>query len=157
MPGSKKIFLIVYTYRIIKKRTASLQQIIMRRALLLTAFLLIISFSFSQENGGLRQTPLLSFEAKTKSGNIVLLSWSTSAENTMSHFVVQRSIDENNFDDQAIIFTEQNIKTPKRKYKFPDRIDNTNSNVLYYRLKLVGLDGDINYSAVKKIKLKKKY
>jgi hypothetical protein len=132
----------------------------MRPAILLTAFLLMQLFCFPQEYFSLKkllpQTFLLSFEAKNKSGKTVMLSWSTSAENTLSHFVVQRSIDENNFDDEAIIFTEQNIKVPKRKYKFPDKVEAVMSTILFYRLKMVGLDGEINYSAVKKIRLKKR-
>lgn len=130
----------------------------MQRVTSLTAFLLIISFPFLRahlfEKDAWQQTFLLSFEAKKKMGNTVLLRWSTSAENGVSHFVVQRSIDENNFDDEAIIFTDQMNKASKRKYKYPDKVDAVMSNILYYRLKIVSLNGELSYSQVKKIKLK---
>jgi hypothetical protein len=131
----------------------------MQRATLLTAFLFITAFSFSQEHlsgkNVLLPVRLLSFKAKLKKSNNVILNWVTSPEKTMSHFVVQRSADGNNFDDKAIVFTEQNNNTTKRKYDYSDNTSATESSVLYYRLKMVGLNGGINYSQIKKIRLKK--
>ena len=82
----------------------------------------------------------------------VVVSWSTSVEKDASHFVVQRSTDGVEFTDAGIIFTEGNY-SEKRSYSFKDPISTAGKKVLYYRLKMVDLDGRYELSQIKQVNL----
>lgn len=94
---------------------------------------------------------LTSFDAALINKQVVL-SWSTSQEKNASHFTVERSTDGVEFTDAGIIFTEGNFDT-ERSYSFKDPISTNGKGVLYYRLKLVDLDGKHDYSQIRIIKL----
>jgi type IX secretion system substrate protein len=98
---------------------------------------------------------LLSFNAALENSNSVMLNWATSSERNASHFVIQRSIDGDNFDDEAIVFTEQGNSSSVRNYNYADNIISVNSSLIYYRLKMVDIDGNFNYSEVEVIRLGK--
>jgi len=82
----------------------------------------------------------------------IAVTWSTSVEKNASHFVVQRSTDGVEFTDAGIIFTEGNY-TNSRSYSFKDPISTAGKGVLYYRLKMVDLDGQFELSAIRLVKL----
>jgi hypothetical protein len=98
---------------------------------------------------------LLSFNAALNNNAKVQLDWITSSEKEASHFVVQRSVDGNDFDDEAVIFTEEGNTNLKREYNYADNISSVNSSLVYYRLKMVDMDGKYNYSEVEVIRLGK--
>jgi len=80
------------------------------------------------------------------------LQWSTSSELNASHFVIQRSADGKDFKDVAILFTEGNSSLV-RNYHYSDLVTNIQP-LLYYRLKMVDLDGAFTYSATKVLKVR---
>lgn len=82
----------------------------------------------------------------------IAATWSTSVEKDASHFVVQRSTDGVEFTDAGIIFTEGN-SSASRSYSFRDPISTNSKGVLYYRLKMVDLDGQFELSPIRIVKL----
>lgn len=90
---------------------------------------------------------LSSFTAK-KINSAVVLNWSTEVERNTSHFVIERSTNGPDFTDAGIIFTDGNADT-HREYRFTDDFKSTTSTILYYRLKIVDLNGTYKQSAVR--------
>jgi len=72
-------------------------------------------------------------------------------EKNVSHYTIQRSATGNDFDDAGIIFSEGNSDVTKN-YSFKDAQTGNNS-VLYYRLKMVDIDGATEYSPVRMVRL----
>ncbi len=128
----------------------------------LLCFLLLASFSsFSQEPTHSGQTA--SASTNTTGANLpnliaftgllenqkVVFNWTTSYEENLSHFIVQRSADGKLYDDRAVIFSDGNTAS-RRQYVFTDNISDLdnglNNGQVYYRLKLVDMDGQAGYS-----------
>jgi hypothetical protein len=91
-----------------------------------------------------------SFTAK-KTGNQVLLNWSTDTEKDVSHFVIQKSLNGKDFTDAGILFTEGNSDV-RKEYRFKDNLRNITSGLLYYRLIIVELNGRYKQSPVRIIR-----
>jgi hypothetical protein len=104
-----------------------------------------------QDSTGFR----LSFYATLKNETKVVLNWVISGGKPASHFIIQRSSDGNDFNDAAVLFTDNNTH-PKKYYRYADNISNVDSGLLYYRIKTVGLDGKTDYSKVKAVRVEKK-
>ncbi|HYM94624.1 MAG TPA: T9SS type A sorting domain-containing protein, partial [Chitinophagaceae bacterium] len=96
---------------------------------------------------------LASFNA-TLNKNKVDLKWTTSSEQNVSHFVVERSFDGINFNDAGLVFAVGN-STQNVDYSFSDDISNVQANMIYYRLCSVDIDGKTDYSEVRVIRLNK--
>ena len=97
-----------------------------------------------------------SFTAQlNNSNNKVLLNWATNSELKASHFVIQRSIDGNDYDDMAIVFAQEGSSISLRQYNYSDNISMVNSSLVYYRLKVVDIDGNFQYTAIQLIRLSK--
>jgi hypothetical protein len=79
----------------------------------------------------------------------VLLQWTTATETNTSHFVIERGTDGVHFSDAGILFTEGN-SVVARSYQFADI--NIGAPLVYYRLRVVDLDGKYNYSSVRMIR-----
>jgi hypothetical protein len=94
---------------------------------------------------------LVSFNAAMVNKNVAL-TWTTSQEKNASHFTVERSTDGVEFTDAGIIFTEGNSENA-RSYNFKDPISTSGKGILYYRLKVVDMDGRFEYSQIRLIKL----
>lgn len=94
---------------------------------------------------------LNSFTAK-KNGNQVILNWSTDMEKDFSHFVIQKSGNGKEYTDAGVLFTDGNSSI-NRAYSFTDDLKNTGAGLVYYRLKMVDLDGNYRLSDVRIIKL----
>ena len=94
---------------------------------------------------------LSSFTAK-KSSSQVLLNWITDIEKDVSHFVVEKSLNGKDYTDAGIIFTESNSAV-RKEYAFKDELKNITSGLVYYRLKIVDLDGKYERSAVRIIRV----
>ena len=77
----------------------------------------------------------------------------TGSEINISHFMIQRSFDGINFDDAALIFSEEdNANYFPRYYFYNDNQTIKDNGSLYYRIKIVDLKGDYKYSDTLKIK-----
>ncbi len=95
---------------------------------------------------------LLTFTG-TLQDNTTLLEWETTNEVNTSHFIVERSINGQNFDQIGTVAAAGNSSSNK-KYSFID-YDATlqPSSILYYRLKMMDIDGAFTYSHVVTISL----
>ena len=80
--------------------------------------------------------------------------WVTTSEINVKHFVVEKSYDGVTFNDAATVFANGNMNS-KMSYSATDDIANTNTPVIYYRLRSVDIDGKTTYSAVRIIRLSK--
>ncbi len=97
---------------------------------------------------------LASFGAQLSSDkNTANLNWATSSEINVSRFVIQRSIDGSNYDDVAIVFSQEGNSNSLRQYNYADNISSVNSTMVYYRLNMVDIDGNSKLSEVELIRL----
>ena len=111
-----------------------------------------LSFSnFRQVGAGSLPVNLIAFNASLINKKVAV-TWTTAAEKNASHYVVQRSTDGVDFTDAGTIFTEGNFTT-NRSYSFQDVVNTNAKGVLYYRLKMVDMDGQYDYSMVRLVKL----
>jgi hypothetical protein len=97
-----------------------------------------------------------SFTAQlNNSTNKTLLNWATNTELNANHFVVERSADGSNYDDVAVVFAQEGNSNSLRQYNYSDDISNVNSSLVYYRLRVVDIDGNSQYTDVELIRLSK--
>lgn len=88
---------------------------------------------------------LISFRGALQ-GNATLLQWETANETNTAHFEVERSIDNNNFAAIGTVDANGN-STTTIQYSYVDNdAANQPANVIYYRLKIVDIDGSYTYS-----------
>jgi hypothetical protein len=113
------------------------------------------SFDYSAPVTSTLPVTLTSFTAQLDNNNIVGLNWSTTSEVNASHFTIERSTDAVNFDDVAIVMTQEGNSAALRNYNYPDNISSVNGDVIYYRLKMVDKDGSFSYSGVEIIRVEK--
>jgi hypothetical protein len=95
---------------------------------------------------------LLSFSASYVSANNVKVSWSTTDEVNADYFVVERSSDGTGFISVAQVNASETIN-PVHSYNVNDQLYNVNSNMVYYRLRIVDKDGKYTYSKIIPVKL----
>jgi len=96
---------------------------------------------------------LISFSA-VLANNKVDLKWATASEINVSHFVVERSTDGANYTDAGVVFAYGNA-TDKTNYNFSDNVSTIQSGVVYYRLRSVDIDGKVQYSETRIIRINK--
>jgi hypothetical protein len=91
---------------------------------------------------------LFTFNA-TKIKNDVLLNWTTLSENNSELFEVERSFDGKNFERFSSV-SASGYSTRQLSYKLNDGniIQQTTSDHLFYRLKIINSDGSFDYSKV---------
>lgn len=87
-------------------------------------------------------------------GNKVDLRWVTSSEKNTSHFAIEKSTDGNTFSDAGMVFAYGN-SNEKVNYTFTDNISGTSAKVIYYRLRSVDTDGQVDYSDTRMIRVAK--
>jgi hypothetical protein len=80
------------------------------------------------------------------------LSWISSAESNTSHFIIEKSMDGKNFAQAAMIFTGENLKGPQQ-YRFSDPLDFEAVHYLFYRIRVVDMNGNISYSDTRVMKV----
>jgi hypothetical protein len=107
------------------------------------------SFTYTTPTESTLPVKLESFRVQ-KSGNYPQLSWLAATEINLSHYVVQRSTDGSNYDDVSIVFTGDQHSNVS--YSYTDKAAASNG-VLYYRLKMVDIDGKFEYSPVRLIRM----
>jgi hypothetical protein len=94
---------------------------------------------------------LLSFEGRSL-GSDVVLNWITTSEFNNSGFVVERSIDGRNFERVTFVAGQINSRTRVAYQSIDEMAFRTAaSNVLYYRLRQVDVDGSFTYSNVVRV------
>jgi hypothetical protein len=82
--------------------------------------------------------------------NKVYLYWTAAELPPSVHFEVERSFDQKNFSTVALVLGPQSSLNNSDQYSYTDNIDPLiNGNAIYYRLKLVDLDGSVSYSSIK--------
>ena len=107
------------------------------------------SFYFAANNFTL-PLDLLSFTGHLQNDNTVLLNWKTENEINTSHFAVERSIDGNRFIAIGNVTANGRSNTSGSfNYSLTDNdAINQPSQKLYYRLKMVDIDGTFKYSNI---------
>jgi hypothetical protein len=108
--------------------------------------------SFSYVAGTFLPVKLTSFTAKGLSNNKVVLNWNTSQEKNSSHFTIEKSLDGKDFSDAGIVFSMGNSEQPQQ-YSFTDELRAGENGIIYYRLKMVDVDGNSQHSAIKVVRI----
>src|SRR5450755_349668 len=90
---------------------------------------------------------ILDFTAKYVSANNVKVAWTTTDEINASYFEVERSSDQAGFIGVAQVDASNSLN-PIHSYSINDQLYNINSNIVYYRLRIVDRDGKYSYSKV---------
>lgn len=93
---------------------------------------------------------LKSFDAKLASGK-ALLNW-TASETKFSHYIVERSTDGKSYSDRTMVFATGK-ESIDASYSFSENVSGVSEGLVYYRLKMVDIDGTSKYSQIRIIKL----
>ena len=111
----------------------------------------MLTMNFNTQAGGLYHSAaialpveLTTFNAKAQ-GSSINLDWATASEKQSSHFDIERSADAQNW---ATIGSVKAAGTSVRAHTYTYTDNAPLSNVNYYRLKQVDLDGKFEYSQV---------
>lgn len=108
--------------------------------------------SFNLSPLSLLPVKLTDFSARYDNKN-VQLKWSTKHETLFSHFLVERSVNGIDFKEEAVVFSNDNGAISK-EYSFDDKeLDHLTQGVLYYRLKMVDANQQVQTSAIRIIKI----
>ena len=108
------------------------------------------SFYFASNNITVLPLDLLTFTGQLQNNNSVLLNWKTENEVNTSHFVVERSADGIRYSGIGNVTANgRNNTGGSFNYSFTDNdAINQSSQRLYYRLKMVDIDGSYKYSNI---------
>ena len=118
----------------------------------LTSNTALVTINFS--NPVLLPVKLVSFTA-ILNGNDVDLKWATSSEKNASHFIIEKSINGENYTDAGVVFAGGNTNETTN-YSFTDKgIDPAKQAIVYYRLRSVDIDGKSELSYVRSIRFGK--
>lgn len=110
-------------------------------------------FTYTAPNSVTLPVNLKAFDAKLASGK-ALLNW-TAAETKFSHYIIERSTDGKSYSDRTMIFAtgQQGLDA---SYSFSENVSNVSDGLVYYRLKMVDIDGTSKYSQIRILKLNTK-
>ena len=72
----------------------------------------------------------------------------------VNYFLLERSTDGKNFDNEAMVFPDQNGNSNK-SYSYDDDINNMNSELVYYRLNMIDAKGHSKYSEVVVVRIER--
>lgn len=95
---------------------------------------------------------LISFTAVTLPNKKVKLNWSTSMEINCKDFEIERSIDGNVFNDVAEV-AGNGTTYLLHSYSAEDDISSVTNSTIYYRIRQMDLDGNVNYSNILPVKI----
>lgn len=93
---------------------------------------------------------LLNFDAFVDEDAVVQLNWKTAAEINNDYFIVERSIDGENWKE---VLTRSGAGNSSTIIDYNGEDENPYIGIAYYRLKQVDFDGEYTYSKIKVIKL----
>lgn len=108
---------------------------------------------FQYPSGIVLPVVLSSFNASVEQ-NKVGLNWVTEQELNSSHFEVERSLDGKEYQQIALVFAAGSSDS-KLNYYYADNLTKTTNGVIYYRLKMVDIDGSYNYSNIRMVRIGK--
>jgi len=91
------------------------------------------------------KTNVIDFTAK-KEGSKAQLQWSTSANNSAASFQIERSLNNSNFSKIGEIVRQGNQETGS--YSFNDIVAESNRLPVFYRIKIIDLNGNASYSKI---------
>ena len=94
---------------------------------------------------------MTSFTVK-KENNNAILRWTTVSETKNDHFEIERSIDGINFTKMGIV-SGNGTTAMTKNYSYSDPLANVNAKVLYYRLRIIDIDGFNTFSQVVALRL----
>ena len=86
--------------------------------------------------------------------NNVKLNWVVIASKEVDRFDVERSIDNINYGKTGTV-TDVVKLNEQQGFSFNDDVSNVNSDIIYYRIKVIGKAGEIQYSNVLVIRMQK--
>ena len=110
---------------------------------------------FNYPNLRVMPVTLQSFSTTLNNNNTdVNVSWVTATQSNVSHFAVERSIDGKIFSKAGIVISYGNYKNGGN-YNFTDNISSLQANLIYYRLCTVDLDGRVQYSDIRTVRISK--
>jgi hypothetical protein len=112
------------------------------------------SFTYTAPHNVTLPVNLKSFDAKLSSGNADL-RWTSGVESKFSRYIVERSNDGINFSDVTMIFST-GTNSSDAMYSYRENVSAQPSGLLYYKLKMVDIDGTYAYSPVRILKLNAK-
>lgn len=95
---------------------------------------------------------LLSFTAKGLNTDKVVLNWMTAQEKHSSHFTIEKSLDGKDFSDAGIVFSIGSSEQPKQ-YSFTDKLRAEERGIIYYRLKMVDVEGKSTHSSIRIVRI----
>src|SRR5665213_61841 len=95
---------------------------------------------------------LVAFNAEMENNREVKLDWSTAMEKNTSHFTLERSLDGIEFNEAALIFTDES-RAVRKDYHFTDHLKEVKGDQVCYRLKMVDCDSRYSYSDVVKLRI----
>jgi len=72
------------------------------------------------------------------------LSWAHPKDGQVSHFILERSFDGENFIEAALVFTSDDNAVGS--YNYADRLLPLSEGSVHYRLKIVDMKGNYHYS-----------
>jgi hypothetical protein len=110
-------------------------------------------FSYKASQESTLPVTLINWNA-TCSGSSVNLKWTTTVEKNASHFIIERSFDGSEYSDDAMIVAVGNSDITNN-YAYTDKIPAGNSGIIYYRLKMVDMDGGGKVSEVRIVRIGK--
>ena len=93
---------------------------------------------------------LISFKANTLDNKVILI-WKCENTTNIDYFEIQKSNNSHNWENSSMVDKKAFYKN-KNSYKYED---NSPSETNYYRLQIVNKNGDINYSKILSVSLKK--
>ena len=112
-------------------------------------------FSLNMQGGDFALTllpeKLLNFTTQLANEK-VWLSWSGNQEQNVSHYTIERSYDNQQFDQVALLFPAED-NSILNSYSYKDPIKNTAAAVIYYRLKMVDKEGKFKYSSIRSVRM----
>jgi hypothetical protein len=77
----------------------------------------------------------------------VQLNWSIITSKEIDHFEIERSLDNNTYTMTGMVTDAVNLNVTQQ-FGFNDDIAGINSEIIYYRLKVIGKAGEIKYSNI---------
>ena len=106
------------------------------------------TYSIPLFTAGTLPLELISFSAEKLSA-AALLKWVTSNEINVKEFQLERSLDAVNFNTVNTQAAQNGGTT--HSYSYTDQLQNINAGIIYYRLKMIDIDGRIKYSLIVKV------
>jgi len=111
------------------------------------------SFSYDAAVTTTLPVTLINFNAAYANNNIAL-KWTSTSEKNSSHFIVERSFDGVEYSDIAMVFAAGNSDI-NINYAYNDKLPAGNSGIIYYRLKMVDMDGRNKSTDVRLVRIGK--